>query len=562
MSKKVYLSFLLMSVLILTSCSGKFAPSSDYFNVTPDVLVVEGGKVQATVDGTFPAKSFPSKAIVTITPVLKYDGGEALGTPITLQGAKAKANNKVISKEGGSFTTSSTFNYIPAMKKSELFLRFNTTIGSKSVSIPDVKVADGVVSTEALANAAAATPSIAADKFQRVIKEAHEASILFLIQQANIRNSELKSDLIENLKSEVAKTVEAENREIAGIEVASYASPDGALELNEKLAANREKSTVSYLEKELKKAKAEGSITAKFTAEDWDGFKQLVSASNIQDKELILRVLSMYNDPEKREAEIKNLSSVFTTLADEILPKLRRSKMTLTVDVIGKSDEELKTLAKNDPSQLNVDELLYAASLFTSVSDKEAVYKTTAQKFSNDFRAFNNLGVLAFQAGNLSEAKSYFDKAYSLNKSAEVNSNLALHALATGADASTVSSYLGSASGAEGLNEVLGLQYIKTGQYAKAVEAFGDMKTNNAALAQLLNKEYSKAKSTLEAVASPNAETSYLQALIGARTNNKEMVVSGLSAAIKQDKSYVQKTLSDVEFSKYLLDASVAALLK
>ena len=310
MSKKVYLSFLLMSVLILTSCSGKFAPSSDYFNVTPDVLVVEGGKVQATVDGTFPAKSFPSKAIVTITPVLKYDGGEALGTPITLQGAKAKANNKVISKEGGSFTTSSTFNYIPAMKKSELFLRFNTTIGSKSVSIPDVKVADGVVSTEALANAAAATPSIAADKFQRVIKEAHEASILFLIQQANIRNSELKSDLIENLKSEVAKTVEAENREIAGIEVASYASPDGALDLNEKLAANREKSTVSYLEKELKKAKAEGSITAKFTAEDWDGFKQLVSASNIQDKELILRVLSMYNDPEKREAEIDRKSVV------------------------------------------------------------------------------------------------------------------------------------------------------------------------------------------------------------------------------------------------------------
>ena len=561
MSKKIYLSFLLTSVLLLTSCSGKFAPTSEYFNVTPDVLEVQAGKVQATVDGNFPAKSFPAKGLVTITPVLKYEGGEALGTPITLQGSKVKANNKVIGKEGGSFSVSSTFNYIPEMSKSELYLRFNTTLGKKTVEIPDIKVADGVIATEALANAGTVTPTMATDKFQRIIKEAHDANIMFLIQQANIRKSELKSDMIKEFSNQLNVAAADTAKEIASIELSSYASPDGSVKLNESLASKREKATLSYLNKELKKAKTEGNIDAKFTAEDWEGFQELVNASSIQDKELILRVLSMYNDPEKREQEIKNLSSVFETLADEILPKLRRSKMILNVDVIGKTDEQLKEMAKNEPSKLNLEELLYAATL-VNCSEKEAIYKSAASQYANDYRAYNNLGALAYKAGKLSEAKSYFDKAYSLSKAPEVNSNLGLYSLATGASASTVNSYLGSAAGAEGLNEVLGLQYIKNGEYAKAVKSFGDMKTNNAALAQLLNKDYSKAKATLDAVAAPNAETSYLKALVGARTNNKDLVVSGLKAAVKADKTYAAKALKDIEFSKYLLDADVTDILK
>ncbi|MFA7044473.1 MAG: hypothetical protein WC186_09025, partial [Bacteroidales bacterium] len=287
MNKKISLSILLTSMLLLTSCAGKFAPTSDFFTVTPQVLVAQGGKVPAKVDGTFPAKAFPAKGLVTITPVLKYDGGEALGTPITLQGTKVTGNNKVIAKEGGSFSVSSIYNYIPEMSKSELFLRFNTTIGKKSIALPEIKVADGVIATETLADATSATPTLSQDKFQRVIQEAHEASIMFLIQQAKLRDSELKSDAVKTLKNNIAATSADANKKIASLQVSSYASPDGGMSLNEKLAENREKTTVGYLEKELKKTKATGSIDAKFTPEDWDGFKELVSNSNIQDKDLI-----------------------------------------------------------------------------------------------------------------------------------------------------------------------------------------------------------------------------------------------------------------------------------
>jgi len=552
-------------MLLLTSCAGKFAPTSDYFTVTPQVLVAQGDKVPATVDGTFPAKTFPVKGIVTITPVLKYEGGEALGTPITLQGEKVTGNNKVINKAGGSFSVSSVFDYIPAMSKSELYLRFSTTIGKKVIDLPEIKVADGVIATEALADATTATPTLSEDKFQRIIKEAHEASIMFLIQQASLRKSELNSEGVKGLSDEFAVAANDVNKQIAGIEVSSYASPDGALSLNENLASNREKNTVDFLKKELKNKKAtEGleAITAKFTAEDWAGFQELVSSSNMQDKELILRVLSMYSDPEKREQEIKNLSAVYDNLAEEILPKLRRSKMTLTVDIIGKTDEQIKDLAVNDPSKLNVEELLYSATLFSKTSEKESIYKKATELFPNDYRAYNNLGGIALNAGNTTQAKSYLDKAYALSKTADVNSNLALYSMATGAPASTVDSYLGAGAGAAGVNEAMGIQYIKKGQYAKAVEAFGSTKSNNAALAQLLTKDYSKAKSTLDAVATPNAQTSYLKAIIGARTNNKDLVVSGLKAAISADKSYAKKAINDLEFSKYVTDLSVAALLK
>lgn len=561
MNKKIYLSALLTSMLLLTSCAGKFTPLSEYFTVTPQVLVAEGGKVNATVDGNFPAKTFPAKAVVTITPVLKYDGGEALGTPITLQGAKVKANNKVIAKTGGTFSVSSTFNYIPAMAKSELVLRFKTTIGKKAIELPEIKVADGVISTETLANASNVSPSMAVDKFQRTIKEAQDASILFLIQQAKIRESEVKGASVSALNDKLKSTSQDASRKITGIEVASYASPDGALDLNEKLAGQREKATVDFLNNTLKKMKAQASIDAKFTAEDWDGFKELVSKSDIQDKDLILRALSMYTDPEQREQQIKNMSSIFKVLAEDILPQLRRSKMTLNVEVIGKTDEQLKSMALNDPSKLTVEELLFAATLVND-AEKATIYKSTTQLFPSDYRAFNNLGALYLKAGDLSAAKTNLEKAYSLSKSPEVNSNLAVYSLATNAPASTVNAYLGSAAGATGLNEALGIQYLKAGQYAKAVQSFGSIKSNNAALAQLLTKDYNKAKATLDAIAVPNADTHYLKAIVGARTNNKDLVVSGLTAAVKADKAYAAKALKDLEFAKFITDPAIAAIVK
>lgn len=562
MKKSISLSLMLAGILLLTSCAGKFAPSSDYFKVTPEVLVVQGGQVAATIDGTFPAKSVPAKAVVTITPVLKYEGGEALGTPLTIQGSKVKANNKVIGKEGGSVSLNTVYKYVPAMSKSELYLRFATKIGKKVINIPDIKVADGVIATEMLVNAGTAKPVFSQDKFQRVIQEAQEASIMFLIQQSKLRDSELKSAPVKDLTGKIVESSSNANKKVSSIEVASFASPDGPVTLNEKLAGEREKNTVGLLNKTIKGAKLTTPIDAHFTAEDWEGFQQLVNASSIQDKELILRVLSMYQDPEKREQEIKNLSAVYKNLANEILPKLRRSKMKITVDVIGKSDDELKNLALNNPSSLTVEELLYAGNLVSSPAEKESIYSKTTELFPSDYRGFNNLGACQFTSGKIAQAKASFDKAYSLNKAAEVSSNLALVALANGADDATVNTYLGSAAGSAGLKEAQGILYLRQGQYAKAVSAFGDLKSNNAALAQLLTKDYNKAKTTLDAVSNPTAETSYLKALVGARTNNKDVVVSGLSAAVKADKSYAKKALNDLEFSKYVLDASVAALLK
>jgi len=562
MNKKISLSIFLTSILLLTSCAGKFAPIRDYFTVTPQVLVAQGGNVAATVDGNFPAKAFPAKGIVTITPVLKYEGGEALGTPITLQGEKIKNNNKVINKTGGTFSVNSIYNYLPAMSKSELYLRFKTTIGKKVVEVPEIKVADGVIATETLADATSATPSLAQDKFERIIKEAHEASIMFLIEQAKIRESELKNKEVASLKGQLSTASKDSSKKIEGVQISSFASPDGPYKLNESLASNRQKATVDYLRKEMKKTKTASDIDAKFTAEDWDGFQQLVSSSNIQDKDLILRVLSMYSDPEKRNEEIKNLSTVYQTLAEQVLPKLRRSKMMLTVDIIGKTDEQLKDLAISDPAKLNVEELLYSATLFNSASDKDKIYTKATELYPNDYRAFNNLGGMALQKGNISQAKTYLDRAYSLSKTGDVNSNLALYSIATGAPSTTVNSYLGAASGATGLNEALGIQYIKEGQYAKAVQSFGDLKTNNAALAQILTKDYSKANSTLDAVSAPNAQTSYLKAILGARTNNKELVASGLKSAINADKAYANKAAKDLEFSKYNTDPTIAALLK
>ena len=562
MKKSISLSLMLAGILLLTSCAGKFAPTSDYFKVTPEVLVVQAGQVAATIDGTFPAKSVPAKAVITITPVLKYEGGEALGTPLTVQGAKVKGNNTPIAKEGGSIKLSTVYKYIPAMSKSELFLRFSTKIGKKDIVIPDIKVADGVIATEMLTNAASAKPIASKDKFQRVIQEAQEASILFLIEQSKLRDEELNSAPVKDLTGKIVESGSNTSKKITSIEVASFASPDGPTDLNEKLAGEREKTTVDFLNKSIKGANLTTPVDARFTAEDWEGFQQLVSASSMQDKDLIIRVLSMYQDPEKREQEIKNLSAVYKNLADEILPKLRRSKMKISMDVIGKSDDQLKNLALNNPSSLTLEELLYAGNLVSSASEKESIYKKATEMFPSDYRGFNNLGVAQFAAGKISQAKTSFDKAYSLNKSSEISSNLALVALASGADDATINSYLGGAAGSEGLKEAQGILYLRQGQYAKAVTAFGDLKSNNAGLAQLLTKDYNKAKSTLDAVAQPTAETSYLKALVGARTNNKDLVVSGLSAAIKADKSYVKKALTDVEFSKYLLDASVAALLK
>ena len=564
MTKKLYLPLLMaMVVALFSSCSKKMGPlSADYFTVTPQVLEAVGGKVPATINGKFPEKYFNKKAVVEVTPVLKWNGGEAKGQPATFHGEKVEGNNQSISyKMGGSYTMKTSFDYVPEMAKSELYLEFKATIGKKEVTIPAVKIADGVISTSELVNNTLgnANPALGEDAFQRIIKEKHDANIMFLIQQANIRSSELKT--AKEFNKEVANVNEAANKKISNIEVSAYASPDGGVSLNTTLAENRENNTTKMLNKDLKKAKIEAPIDAKYTAQDWEGFQELVSKSNIQDKELILRVLSMYQDPAQREQEIKNISSVYKTLADEILPQLRRSRLTLNYEIIGKSDEEIAKLASSNPSELNIEELLYAATLTNDPAKQEAIYTQAIKQFPNDYRAYNNLGKLAYQAGNYDKAESYFKKAASVNATPEVNMNLGLIALMKG-DKATAEASFGKAAGTKELGESMGNLYIAQGQYERAVNSFGDSKTNSAALAQILAKDYNKAKNTLANVERPDAYTDYLMAVLGARTNNSSMVTSSLKSAVAKDSSLAKKAATDLEFAKYFTNADFMNIVK
>ena len=563
MIKKIYLPLMLLMTLAFVGCNKDMKPlSADYFTVTPSPLEVVGGQVPATVTGTFPEKYFDKKSVVTVTPYLVYADGETAGTPFVYQGEKVEGNDQAISyKMGGVVSMPVNFKYIPAMRKSELQLAFKVQRGKKTYDLPRVTVAEGVISTAEIANAQELNPAITPDKFQRIIEEKYSADIMFLIQQANLRSEQLKSEQMNALHNEIKAATEAPNKELTNINVASYASPDGGVKLNTGLAENREGNTTKLINKDLKKAKIEVPVDAKYTAQDWEGFQELVSKSNIQDKELILRVLSMYQDPEQRETEIKNISSVYKTLADEILPQLRRSRLTLNYEIIGKSDEEIANLAATDPKQLNIEEILYAATLTNDPAKKADIYTKASQQFPNDYRAFNNLGKLAYQAGDLDKAQSYVKKAESIKSAPEVNMNLGLIALAKG-DKAAAESYLGKAAGAKELNETLGNLYVAQGQYERAVNAFGDTKTNSAALAQILAKDYNKAKNTLAGIATPDAYTDYLMAVLGARTNNTSMLTSSLKSAVAKNPALAKKAATDLEFAKYYTNADFMSIVK
>ena len=567
MIKKMYLPLVAVLVLALSSCSGKMGElSSEYFTTNPEVLEAIAGKVPVTINGKFPEKYMKKNAIVEVTPILKWNGGEAKGQPYTFQGEKVEGNGQNISyKAGGSYTMKTTFDYVPEMANSELYLNFKITRGNKTTTIPDVKIADGVIATSELntivtasGNAANGSKSgntntsVSADAFQRIIKEAQEANIMFLIQQANLRNDQLNSEEMKEFQKKIAEiNADAKNFKLNNIEVSAYASPDGGIKLNTGLAENREKNAEKYLNRQLKKGKIETNVDAKYTAQDWEGFQELVAKSNLQDKDLILRVLSMYQDPEQRENEIKNISSVYKTLADEILPQLRRARLIANYEIIGRSDEEINEAFNTNPNALSVEELIYAATLTNDNARKEAIYKKAIELYPNDYRAYNNLGTLAFAANETDKAQNLFKQAAAKNANApEVNANLGLCELVNN-NLAAAETYLGKASGANAVNEALGSLYIKQGQYQRAVNAFGDAKTNSAAQAQILAKDYNKAKATLQAVENKNAMTDYLMAIVGARTNNESLVSSSLKSAIAKDPSLATKAANDREFAKF-----------
>ncbi|MDD4759316.1 MAG: hypothetical protein WCR53_01400 [Bacteroidaceae bacterium] len=564
MQTKLYLTLTIAATALLGSCSKMGPLSADNFAVNPSPLESVGGQVPVTINGRFPEKYMKKKAVVTVTPVLRYVGGETAGNGATFQGEKVEANNQTISyRVGGNYTMKSSFKYVPDMEKSDLYLTFDAKIGKKTVKVPEVKVAEGVLSTSELVNRTlkSAGVAFAPDAYQHVIKQKQEANIKFLIQQAKIRNSELKGISVQQFIKTLKDIHADEDRKaLDNVEVSAYASPDGGMKLNTRVAKDREKTTKSYINKQLKKTGLESNVDTKYTAEDWDGFKELVSASNIQDKEVILRVLSMYKDPEEREHQIRNMSAAFTNLAKEVLPELRRSRIAVNYELIGRSDDEIQKQYTDDASKLSVEEILYDATLTDKETEKEEIYKKTTQVYPNDYRAYNDLATMAFEKGDYDTAKGYLQKSVAVKgDAAEPNVNLGLLALMDN-DLTSAQNYLSKGTESNALNEALGNMYLKEGNYGQAVKSFGEVKSNSAALAQILSKDYMKAAETLNGVQKADAMTSYLKAIIAVRTNNNDIAVDNLREAIGKDATLSDYAAKDLEFVKLKNDAKFKVL--
>lgn len=539
---------------MMTSCSKMGPLSADNFTVTPKPLETQAGVVSATVNGAFPEKYMKKKAVVTVTPELRYGDGKVVkGEAATFQGEKVMGNDQVISyRMGGHYTMKTAFAYNPEMQKSNMYLTFDARRGKKVYNVPAVKVNYGIIATSELYRQALTNGGgcLALDSFQRVKAKKQEANIKFLINQANLRKSELKNNSVGEfvkLLKEINKDREGLN--LQNVEIQAYASPEGGFKFNDKLANKRQNVSEKYVRKEMKSAGVEGNLDAHYTAQDWEGFQQLVQASDIQDKDVILRVLSMYKDPQEREQQIRNMSEGFRELADAILPELRRSRLTIHYETIGRNDEQIKAQYNEDAAKLSADELLYYATLEEDAAKKEEIYAKTAQLYTNDYRPLNNQAVMAFNRGDEAKAKELLAQAITKsNNAAEANATLGLIALKNG-NVAEAENLIAKAADANALNEALGNLSIAKGNYAQAEEYFKDSYNNSAALAQLLNKNYAAAKATLNNIKNPNGLTSYLHAIVSARQGNKYAANSYLKEALQKDPSLKAYAENDLEFA-------------
>jgi tetratricopeptide (TPR) repeat protein len=555
---------LILVAAVMSGCSGlnKMKKNSNLvkYEVTPKVLETHAGVVTVTIKGTFPAKYFDKKTTVTATPVLTYTGGETTFDKVqVLQGESVQANNKVITAtSGGDFTYTATIPYKDAMKMSELVLRVKAVRGKKNLDFEPVKIADGVIATSTLVEKDS-RPISMKDKYVRVVPEAQLADINYSINQAEINSKELKAEDIALLK-EYIKSVSADpSRQLKSTEISSYASPDGTMKINAPLAEKRGKTADKFIKKEFNKveaAKADGFFNEKTTPEDWDGFKAEVEKSSIQDKDLILRVLSMYSDPEVREKEIKNMSSAFEVLKSEILPKLRRSKMTVNADRTGRSDEEILSQMRSDPKVLGLEEMLHAGVLTTDPAEQLKFYQATAENFPKCIRAKNNMGIAYMALGKTDEGIAEFEKAKAIENNDVIKNNLGFGSLVKG-DVAKAEEYFNSMTAATAESKYgLGVIAITKGEYDKAVNYFGSEPSFNLALAEALKGDNTKAKATLDAMKDlgKSGKPAYLKAVLGARLDDRTYMLTNLREAISAKPEWSAYSKTDLEFAKYFSD--------
>jgi len=577
-----YLVLFILGTAFMMSCASLKKMKKDSgkmsYSVVPETLETNNGKVVFSLQGRIPEKYFLKKATLIATPVLKTQEGEKFYEPFFLQGESVKANNKVISfSDGGSVTYKGSIPFEYIMRKSELVLKMRASKGNQSLDFDAVKLADGVIATSTLVDnspfsilgiqKSKNTTGIydaTIDKYQRIVPDKYVADLIYLINSSEVRGKEMTKEEIKQLSQYITEAYKADRKELKGIEVSAYASPDGKLDLNTKLSEKREGSAAKVVETDLTKNNVKTELKSKYTPEDWDGFRELMEKSTIQDKELILRVLAMYTDPEVREREIKNLSSAFTAVANDILPKLRRSKITASVDLIGRTDDEINALAINEPSKLNQAELLYAATLTNNPNVQKTIYTNFTKVYADDWRGFNNLGTINFAQGDEVAAAGNFEKADRLDpKNPIIQNNLGCIELKK-KNLAKAEELFGAATGAgKEVNDNLGIVKIMQGQYETAAKYFTDetQSVANRALAQLLNNDNNGALRTLNAAPIESGRISYLKAVIGARTAKTSMMYENLGKAVKKDAAYKELAKTDLEFAKYFNDQNFKLIL-
>ncbi len=552
----------LASALALVGCKKMGPLSQEYFKCTPAVLEAKGGVVNATITGTFPQKYLKKKATVVVTPVLKYNGTQEKLTPVTFQGEAVQGNNKKISyKAGGTYTHRVQFDFKPGMEKAELFLSLQVQTSGGNYDLPEVKIADGINCTYMLAKGDNLQPAFAEDGFQHSSTSTEEADIKFLVNQANIRGSELSKDEIKALARKMKEVSAQDGSSIQAVEVSGFASPEGPQNFNSNLAERREQAANKYINDQMKKIQQNVTVDSKYTAEDWEGFQQLVSGSDIQDKELILNVLSQFSDPDQRETEIRKLSAAYTALATDILPQLRRSKMRVTLTVAGKTDDQIRAAIQSGDS-LTIEEMLYAATLTSNAKEKEEIYDKAVQRFPDDWRALNNRGAARFLQGDYAAAEKDFSAVMDMNSSAkEANYNWGIIKLHNG-EVKIAEQFLGKAAGiGEQLDAALGVIYLHKGDYGAANKALQGDKSNNAAIAKLVNRDNAAAEQILKEVENPDNLTSYLNAIVAARKGNKVDCFNALRKAVA-DPELKARVLNDIEFAKFRDDAEFQSVAK
>ncbi len=570
MRKVTNLLILVLVASFAVSCTGlkkmkKNAGLVDY-EVTPEVLEAHANQVAVTIKGVYPTKYFKKKVTLTAVPVLTYDGGE---TPYekaqVVQGEKVLANNQVINyTNGGTFTYSATVPYMDGMRVSELMLKVTGEAKGKTLEFDPIKLADGVKAASMLVSNDP-RPMILADNFVRIVPENQIADIKYLINRSDIRSTELKDEDIALLREYIAAVEADPNREFKSTVVSSYASPDGKLDFNESLAGKRGVAADKFIAKEfdgVASAPANGFFESKTTAEDWEGFQTEVQASSIQDKDLILRVLSMYSDPDVREREIKNMSAAYESLKDDILPRLRRSKFTVNVDKIGRSDEEVLALARSNFNALSLEEMLYAGTLTTDAKEQLKFYQSAATAHPRDVRSINNVGCVQLELGQPDAALASLEKAKAIENNDEVKNNIGFAYIAKGDYANAEESFNAMTSSSTESNYGLGIVAITKGEYDKAVNFLGSTPCCNLALAQMLKGDVNQAKVTLDAIATPPAKASYLKAIVGARLDNRTYCLDGLRAAVAADAQYKTLAKTEVDLAKYWNDDTFQSIVQ